>query len=143
MRKYLSDSSLIKKREEHLYNPNKNQDTILREKVQEYYSLRCVPQIIGPILDTLEYAENILENEINSANDNPMTIAEDGQVYHGEGGGDFHGDYIALEMDKLKLVVTILSILAERQLNYLLNAKINEVLPPFINLGQLGFNFGI
>ena len=46
-------------------------------------------------------------------------------------------------MDKLKLVITKLSMLAERQLNFLLNSKINEILPPFVNLGTLGFNFGM
>jgi len=46
-------------------------------------------------------------------------------------------------MDKLKIVITKLTMLAERQLNYLLNSKINEILPPFVNLGTLGFNFGM
>ncbi len=139
MRNYLADSQLIRKREDHLYN-KETKEEIFKDKVQEYYSLRCVPQILGPVLDTLEFTENILENEINSANDNPIIIPEEQHVYHG---GNFHGDYISLEMDKLKLVVTRLTMLAERQLNYLLNSKINEILPPFVNLGRLGFNFGM
>jgi histidine ammonia-lyase len=61
-------------------------------------------------------------------------------VYHG---GNFHGDYISLEMDKLKIVIAKLTMLSERQLNYLLNSKLNEILPPFVNLGVLGFNFGM
>ncbi|EJL71103.1 HAL/PAL/TAL family ammonia-lyase [Chryseobacterium populi] len=140
MRAHLSDSKLIRKREDHLYTHFEEQEKVFKEKVQEYYSLRCVPQILGPVLDTLEYAERVLENEINSANDNPIINVEDRHVYHG---GNFHGDYISLEMDKLKIVVTKLTMLAERQLNYLLNAKINEILPPFVNLGKLGFNFGM
>jgi len=140
MRNYLSDSKLIRKREDHLYTSFEEQDKVFKEKVQEYYSLRCVPQILGPVLDTLEYTEDVLENEINSANDNPIINVEDQHVYHG---GNFHGDYISLEMDKLKIVVTKLTMLAERQLNYLLNAKINEIFPPFVNLGKLGFNFGM
>ena len=139
MRSYLSDSQVIKKREDHLYNKETKED-IFKDKIQEYYSLRCVPQILGPVLDTLEFAEKILEDEINSANDNPIIIPEEEHVYHG---GNFHGDYISLEMDKLKIVVTKLTMLAERQLNYLLNSKINEILPPFVNLGKLGFNFGM
>jgi len=63
-----------------------------------------------------------------------------GTVHHG---GNFHGDYVSLEMDKLKIVVTKVSMLAERQLNYLLNDKLNQKLPPFINLGKLGLNFGM
>ncbi|KMQ66881.1 histidine ammonia-lyase [Chryseobacterium angstadtii] len=140
MRAHLSDSKLIRKREDHLYTHFEEQEKVFKEKVQEYYSLRCVPQILGAVLDTLEYTENVLENEINSANDNPIINVEDKHVYHG---GNFHGDYISLEMDKLKIVVTKLTMLAERQLNYLLNAKINEILPPFVNLGKLGFNFGM
>ncbi|WP_223609021.1 histidine ammonia-lyase [Chryseobacterium sp. OSA05B] len=140
MRAHLADSKLIRKREDHLYTHFEEQEKVFKEKVQEYYSLRCVPQILGPVLDTLEYTENVLENEINSANDNPIINVADKHVYHG---GNFHGDYISLEMDKLKIVVTKLTMLAERQLNYLLNAKINEILPPFVNLGKLGFNFGM
>jgi len=140
MRAHLSDSKLIRKRADHLYTHFEEQEKVFKEKVQEYYSLRCVPQILGPVLDTLEYTEKVLENEINSANDNPIINVEDQHVYHG---GNFHGDYISLEMDKLKIVVTKLTMLAERQLNYLLNSKINEILPPFVNLGKLGFNFGM
>ena len=139
MRNHLADSKLIRKRAEHLYT-GENKETVFTEKVQEYYSLRCVPQILGPVLDTINNVGEILENEINSANDNPIIDVKNKQVYHG---GNFHGDYISLEMDKLKLVITKLTMLAERQLNYLLNSKINEILPPFVNLGTLGFNFGM
>lgn len=139
MRNNLSDSTLIRKREEHLYTGENNEE-IFREKVQEYYSLRCVPQILGPVLETIDSVAAILEKEFNSANDNPIIDVENRHVYHG---GNFHGDYISLEMDKLKIVITKLTMLAERQLNYLLNSKINEILPPFVNLGTLGFNFGM
>ena len=139
MRNHLSDSKLVRKRADHLYT-GENKETVFTEKVQEYYSLRCVPQILGPVLDTINNVGEVLENEINSANDNPIIDAKNKHVYHG---GNFHGDYISLEMDKLKLVITKLTMLAERQLNYLLNSKINEILPPFVNLGTLGFNFGM
>lgn len=139
MRTNLKDSKLVRKREEHLYS-GENKEEVFKEKVQEYYSLRCVPQILGPVLDTVNEVAKVLENEINSANDNPIVDVKNKHVYHG---GNFHGDYISLEMDKLKLVVTKLSMLSERQLNYLLNSKINEILPPFVNLGTLGFNFGM
>ena len=140
MRESLSDSKLIRKREDHLYNGKTNGSTIFKEKVQEYYSLRCVPQILGPILDTIKTVERVLIEEVNSANDNPIVDVENKQVYHG---GNFHGDYVSLEMDKLKIVVTKLSMLSERQLNYLLNHRLNDILPPFVNLGKLGLNFGM
>ena len=139
MRNHLKDSELTRNRQQHLYSGD-NTEEIFKEKVQEYYSIRCVPQILGPIYDTIEVVKDVLEKEINSANDNPIIDVEAQQVYHG---GNFHGDYISLEMDKLKLVITKLSMLSERQLNYLMNSKINEMLPPFVNLGQLGFNFGM
>lgn len=139
MRSHLEDSSLTRKREHHLYTDN-NGISVFEEKVQEYYSIRCVPQILGPILDTLNEVERILIEEVNSANDNPIVNVEKQHVYHG---GNFHGDYVSLEMDKLKIVVTKMSMLAERQLNYLLNSKLNDILPPFVNLGTLGLNFGM
>ncbi len=139
MRSHLKGSKLTRKREHHLYNGEVT-DTVIEEKVQEYYSLRCVPQILGPVLDTLQNVEKIVLEEVNSANDNPIVDVEKQQVYHG---GNFHGDYISLEMDKLKLVVTKMSMLAERQLNYLLNSKLNGILPPFVNLGELGLNYGM
>lgn len=139
MRLHLKDSSRTRKREHHLYNDTKD-ISIFEDKIQEYYSLRCVPQILGPVLDTLTTVEKILVEEINSANDNPIVDVDNQNVYHG---GNFHGDYVSLEMDKLKLVVTKMSILAERQLNYLLNPKLNNMLPPFVNLGKLGLNFGM
>ena len=135
----LKDSKLIKSREEHHYNQKVEVD-VLVEKMQEYYSIRCVPQIVGPILDTVKYAKEVLINEINSANDNPIVDWERKNVYHG---GNFHGDYVALEMDKLKIAITKLSMLAERQLNFLLNNKLNNILPPFVNHGTLGLNLGM
>lgn len=139
MRTHLKDSSLVRKREEYLYS-DQSEITIFKEKVQEYYSLRCVPQILGPVLDTLNNVEKILIEEVNSANDNPIVDVEKKHVYHG---GNFHGDYVSLEMDKLKIVVAKMSMLAERQLNYLLNSKLNNILPPFVNLAKLGLNFGM
>jgi histidine ammonia-lyase len=135
----LKDSKLIKNREEHHYNQKVEVD-VLVEKMQEYYSIRCVPQIAGPIVDTINYAKDVLINEINSANDNPIVDWERKNVYHG---GNFHGDYVALEMDKLKIAITKLSMLAERQLNFLLNDKLNNILPPFVNHGRLGLNLGM
>ena len=140
MRNVVSESKLIKKRHEVLYKENGGDSDVLIEKVQEYYSIRCIPQILGPILDTIEYAEKVVINELNSVNDNPVIDHKNQDVYHG---GNFHGDYVSIEMDKLKLAVTKLAMLTERQLNYLLNDKLNQKLTPFLNLGVLGFNFGI
>ncbi|MES2590646.1 MAG: aromatic amino acid ammonia-lyase [Bacteroidota bacterium] len=139
MQDFLTDSKLIKKREKYLYN-HPIKENIVKDKVQEYYSVRCVPQILGPVVDTINYAEQVIINEINSVSDNPIIDYKNKNVFHG---GNFHGDYAALEMDKLKISITKLSMLCERQLNFLLNDKLNGKLPPFVNLGTLGLNLGI
>jgi len=139
MRTLGADSKLLRKRDEHLYDKTITED-IIDDKVQEYYSLRCVPQVLGPVLDTVLQARQVIENELNSVNDNPVVDYKNKNIFHG---GNFHGDYVSLEMDKLKLVVTKLSMLAERQLNFLLNSHLNKKLPPFINAGKLGLNFGL
>jgi len=140
MRDLLHDSQLVRRRADHLYNGKTQKVEVFKNKVQEYYSLRCVPQILGPVLDTINYAKQVTLDEINSINDNPIIDSESENVFHG---GNFHGDYVSLEMDKLKIVVSRLSMLAERQLNYLLNDKLNGILPPFVNLGKLGLNLGM
>ncbi|HEY4966126.1 MAG TPA: aromatic amino acid ammonia-lyase, partial [Puia sp.] len=140
MRGVLKGSKMIHSRTEHLYNPANIEHDVFEDKVQEYYSLRCVTQVLGPIYDTIEHAERILVEELNSVNDNPVIDHLNKNIFHG---GNFHGDYVSLEMDKLKIAITKLSMLAERQLNYLLNEKLNQILPPFVNLGVLGLNFGM
>ncbi|SMD32188.1 histidine ammonia-lyase [Reichenbachiella faecimaris] len=141
MRDLLSDGSVLKKRNEHLFNGDHIEgQEYFSEKVQEYYSLRCVPQVIGPILDGWKNARTVVENEINSANDNPIICTDTHNVYHG---GNFHGDYVSYEMDKLKIGVTKLSMLLERQLNFLMNSRLNQIFPPFLNNQKLGFNFGL
>lgn len=139
MRSAIHDSQLIKKRDDHLFN-GKIEEKIFKQKIQEYYSLRCVPQILGPICDAILNAEKVLVNEVNSVNDNPVVDVSSKQVYHG---GNFHGDYVSFEMDKLKTAITKLSMLSERQLNFLMNNKLNDILPPFVNLGILGLNLGM
>jgi len=139
MREWIEGSKCVKKREIELYNGG-HQEKIFGHKVQPYYSLRCVPQVLGPVYDELENAEKVLINEINSACDNPIIDPVTQNIYHG---GNFHGDYVSFEMDKLKIAITKLTMLSERQLNYLFHDKINEVLPPFVNLGVLGLNYGL
>lgn len=138
LREILSDSKLISSREAEFYN--RNNDRIHKRKVQEFYSLRCLPQILGPVYDTIAIAEKTIITELNSVSDNPIVSMELENVFHG---GNFHGDYVSLEMDKLKLVITRLTMLAERQINFLFNPALNDKLPPFVNLGVLGLNLGM
>lgn len=140
LREASEGSQRLQKREHELYNPENNRHSYFEHKVQAYYSLRCIPQIYGPIYDTLHNAAQVLENELNSACDNPIVDYTDGQIYHG---GNFHGDYISLEADKVKIAMVRLAMTAERQLNYLFHDRINGILPPFLNMGTLGLNYGM
>ena len=139
MREWAVGNKTMKKREVEMFNGNK--EKIFKQKVQAFYSLRCVPQVLGPVWDELENAEKVLINELNSACDNPIVDPDTKYVYHG---GNFHGDYVSFEMDKLKIAVTKMVMLAERQMNYLFHDRINDnILPPFVNLGVLGLNYGL
>jgi histidine ammonia-lyase len=140
LRNASAGSKRLQKREHELFDPAKNKDTYFEHKVQAYYSLRCLPQIYGPIYDTLANARAVLENEINSACDNPIVDYTTNNIYHG---GNFHGDYVSLEADKVKIAMVRLAMTAERQLNYLFHDRINGILPPFLNLGVLGLNYGM
>ena len=141
MREMAAGGSLMKRREHELYDPEKNTEHVFKHKVQAYYSLRCTPQILGPIYDTLMASRQVLEGEVNSASDNPIVDPETQNVYHG---GNFHGDYISLEQDKVKMAIVRLAMTSERQLNYLFHNRINDdILPPFLNMGTLGLNYGM
>ncbi|MBO4381451.1 MAG: aromatic amino acid lyase [Bacteroidales bacterium] len=139
MRTLARDSQCLQQREHQLYDGNHTEETF-DHKVQPYYSLRCTPQILGPIYETLANCRRVLEEEVNSACDNPIVDPETHNVYHG---GNFHGDYVSLEQDKVKIAMVRLVMTAERQLNYLFHDRINGILPPFLNMGKLGLNYGM
>ncbi|MBQ9751741.1 MAG: aromatic amino acid lyase [Paludibacteraceae bacterium] len=140
MRQLAEGSQCLQSREHELYDNGHADDEVFEHKVQAYYSLRCTPQILGPIWETLQNTRRILEEELNAASDNPIVDPITQNVYHG---GNFHGDYISLEQDKVKIAIVRLTMLAERQLNYLFHDRINGILPPFLNMGTLGLNYGM
>ncbi len=142
MRELAAGSTCMLNREHALYDGGHGDvDTFDGgHKVQAYYSLRCIPQILGPVYETLAHARQVLEEELNSACDNPIVDPERANVFHG---GNFHGDYVSLEEDKVKIALVRLVMTMERQLNYLFHDRINNILPPFLNLGTLGLNYGM
>jgi histidine ammonia-lyase len=118
-------------------------------RVQDAYSLRCMPQVHGAVRDTLAHCRRVLETEINSAVDNPLVFApahrpgqKDGV---GEGdilsGGNFHGEPVAFALDFLGIALTSLAGISERRLERLVNPALNEGLPPFLAPGA-GLNSG-
>lgn len=140
LRRFSRGSACLRKREHELYTDCNRDVKVFSHKVQAYYSLRCIPQIYGPVLDTLGESHDTLERELNSACDNPIIDYESANVLHG---GNFHGDYISLDQDKVKIALVRVVMTMERQLNYLFHDRINGILPPFLNSGTLGLNYGM
>ncbi|MFJ7826082.1 histidine ammonia-lyase [Psychrobacillus sp. NPDC096623] len=100
------------------------------KRVQDAYSIRCIPQIHGASWQVLAYAKEKLEIEMNAATDNPL-IVEDGEVIIS--GGNFHGQPIAFAMDFLKIAMAELANVSERRIERLVNPQLNEGLPPFLS----------
>jgi len=141
LRDLTQDSKRLRKREELHQKVAVEADVHETEEVvQEVYSLRCLPQILGPVYDTLIAAEKVIETEMNSVTDNPVIDPKSGAFLHG---GNFHGDYIATTLDQLKLTLVKLTLLAERRINFFLNHNVNHQFPPFINLKQPGLSLGL
>ncbi|MGR9115345.1 MAG: HAL/PAL/TAL family ammonia-lyase [Gammaproteobacteria bacterium] len=95
-------------------------------RLQDRYSLRCAPHVIGVLEDSLPWLRQFIENELNSANDNPIIDAEGEHVLHG---GHFYGGHIAFAMDSLKTAVANLADLMDRQMAQLMDTKFNHGLP--------------
>ncbi|NBJ69881.1 MULTISPECIES: histidine ammonia-lyase [Clostridia] len=100
-----------------------------QKRVQDAYSLRCIPQVHGASWQALDYVKEKLEIEINAATDNPLILQEGKQIISG---GNFHGQPIALAMDFLKVAVAELANISERRLERLVNPQLND-LPAFLS----------
>jgi len=97
-----------------------------QRRLQDRYSLRCAPHIIGVLLDALPHFRETIEVELNSVNDNPLIFPEDEVVLHG---GHFYGGHIAHAMDSMKTLVANLADLLDRQIALLVNESMNHGLP--------------
>ncbi|WP_354622776.1 aromatic amino acid ammonia-lyase [Psychromonas sp. MME2] len=96
------------------------------DRLQDRYSLRCAPHVIGVLQDSLPFFRSMIENELNSANDNPIIDGDNQRVLHG---GHFYGGHIAMAMDSLKTVVANIADLLDRQMAQLMDYKFNNGLP--------------
>lgn len=126
---------------QHLTNLVKDSQIIASHKncpkVQDPYCLRCVPQILGAVWDSLEYVRRVLDNEIEAVTDNPLVFPEEGEVLSG---GNFHATPLALAADYLAIALTNLSNLAERQIALLIDPAMSN-LPAFL-IEKSGLNSG-
>lgn len=111
------------------------------QRVQDAYSLRCIPQVHGAVHDAVAYARWALEIEINSATDNPLIFWENGEPLV-LSGGNFHGELMAMAMDYLTLGLTELGNISERRLNRLVDADLNDNLLPDFLTQHGGLNSG-
>jgi histidine ammonia-lyase len=110
-------------------------------RVQDAYSLRCIPQVHGAVRDTLEFCRRTFEIEMNSAVDNPLVFVKSS----GEGdiisGGNFHGQPLAFALDYMAIALSALAGISERRIERLVNPALNEGLPPFL-APDAGINSG-
>lgn len=113
------------------------------KRVQDAYSLRCVPQVHGAVRDVLDYAQKVFETEMNSAVDNPLVFVHPGKPAEGDviSGGNFHGQPVAFALDFLAISVGTLAGISERRIERLVNPALSEGLPPFLAMGA-GLNSG-
>jgi histidine ammonia-lyase len=109
-------------------------------RVQDAYSLRCIPQVHGAVRDTLAHCRNVFEIEANSAVDNPLVFltGSEGDVISG---GNFHGEPLAFALDFLAIALSALAGISERRIERLVNPALSEGLPPFLAAGA-GLNSG-
>jgi len=110
------------------------QDSEIREshrtndpRVQDAYSLRCTPQVLGAVYDAIEFAARTVDVELNAATDNPLVLGKDIVS-----GGNFHGQPVAMALDLLTIAITTLAGIAERRVESMVNPDLSQGLPPFL-----------
>lgn len=117
----------------------------VRQPPQDAYSLRCTPQVLGPVKDTLRFVRGIVETEINAATDNPLVFPDlpQSRTLKAVSGGNFHAEYLAFASDFLSIVVTEIGNIAERRLFRLTDGTLNRGLPDMLIASeQVGMDCG-
>ncbi|MDY7232751.1 HAL/PAL/TAL family ammonia-lyase [Hyalangium rubrum] len=107
--------------------------------LQNAYSLRAVPQVLGMVVETLDFCRRAVEEEASSVNDNPLIFDTPETSFHG---ANFHGQYVAMACDYLNIALTEVGVLAERQLNRLVDPHLNGALPAFLAYRNTGLGLG-
>ncbi|MFG2884073.1 histidine ammonia-lyase [Streptomyces sp. NPDC048297] len=136
IRQLLGDSALI--------DGDMDRDPV-RRPPQDAYSLRCTPQVLGPVRDTLRFVRGIVETEINAATDNPLVFPDlpAGRTLKAVSGGNFHAEYLAFAADFLSIAVTEIGSIAERRLFRLDDGSLNRGLPDMLVASrQVGMDCG-
>ena len=108
---------------------SENAKDVNPNKVQDAYSLRCIPQVHGASRDAIQHVWNVVSREINAVTDNPIIFPDEDEVISG---GNFHGQPMALAFDYLKIAIAELADISERRTESLINPNLNQGLPPFL-----------
>jgi histidine ammonia-lyase len=95
-------------------------------KVQDAYTLRCIPQVYGAVIDTIDYVEKVIQTEVNSATDNPLIFADTDEAISG---GNFHGEPLAFAMDFLGIALSEIANISERTIDRLVNPYKSGLVP--------------
>jgi histidine ammonia-lyase len=135
-----SERTTEKSREVHLPHDVLNPE--YKPRIQDVYSLRCLPQVQGAVRDNLAYVSNLLENEINAATDNPLVFWNEAGELEFFSGGNFHGEPIAFAMDILAMSLTELGNISERRSFNMLDPTLSYGLPPNLAGEPAGLNYG-
>jgi histidine ammonia-lyase len=109
-------------------------------EVQDPYSLRCSPQILGAVQEALWHVEHVVTRELNASTDNPLIFPDPGMVIHG---GNFYGQQISMVSDYLRFGLIKVALLADRQIEQLMNWRYSRGLPPLLAGGAPGLNSGL
>lgn len=108
--------------------------------IEDAYSIRCTPQILGPVVDELAHIGTTLHNELNSSNDNPIVLPEEQDVYHN---GHFHGQYVAMTMDHLVISLATVTNLANRRVDRFLDKSSSNGMPAFLCAENQALRMGL
>ncbi len=139
----LEDSKMIvdeKDVEKQLQAHENKAVTFVESPIEDAYSIRCTPHILGPIRDTIRWIQSIVTNEINSSNDNPLILSDCQEAFHN---GHFHGQYISMAMDYLSICLTTLSNLSDRRIDRFMDKHHSNHLPPFLCNTNPGLRLGL
>lgn len=139
----LADSKMIVQDDEveaWLHNLAIDEPRGLDQQIEDAYSLRATPQVMGPVFDTIDFIQRTLEIELNSVSDNPLVVVSENDVVHN---ANFHGQYMANAMDQLATVLVNMCNLSDRRNNRLLHPSLNGDLPPFLVKENPGMRMGL
>lgn len=126
--------------EEQLQSYDNTKPTATQAPIEDAYSMRCTPHIIGPIRENLEWIRQVITNELNSSNDNPLILCEHQEIFHN---GHFHGQYISMAMDHLSICMTTLSNLSDRRIDRFMDKNHSNQLPAFLCQENPGLRLGL